>query len=85
MMVPGILGKYGRAYDQFTGMTDLTSKDRPSKIIENFGFVISRLLTSYMPGADFNFVLNITFNLYIFMSFFLIHMIRGKTCMHGKQ
>ena len=55
-MVPGVLGKFGRAYDQLTAVTkdDITKNSdvTTSKIRKHFGFVVSKVLTKYMPGLD---------------------------------
>ena len=54
MMVPGVLGKFGRAYDQLTSVTknDVTKNSdvTTAKIRKHFAFVVSKMLTSYMPG-----------------------------------
>ena len=53
MMVPGVLGKYGRAYDQLTSVTRVDKKentDLGTKIRKLFEFVVAKELTSYMPG-----------------------------------
>ena len=53
-MVPGVLGKFGRAYDQLTSVTknDVTKNSdvTTAKIRKYFAFVVSKVLTSYMPG-----------------------------------
>ena len=57
MMVPGVLGKFGRAYDQLTSVTknDKTENSdfTASKIRKLFEFVVDKELTSYMPGLLF--------------------------------
>ena len=54
MMVPGVLGKYGRAYDQLTSLTiseKLMMKGQGlQKISKSFGYVVSRVMTYYMEG-----------------------------------
>ena len=52
-MVPGVLGKFGRAYDQLTSVTknDVTKNSvTTAKIRKHFSFVVSKVLTSYLPG-----------------------------------
>ena len=52
-MVPGILGKYGRAFDHLTGITksdkggNLFTVDT---IVKHFAFIVSRMMTSRMEG-----------------------------------
>ena len=54
MMVPGVLGKYGRAYDQLTTLTIseklMMKKQELHKISKCFGYVVSRVMTDYMEG-----------------------------------
>ena len=56
MMVPGVLGKFGRAYDQLTSVNknDITKNSdiTTPKIRKHFAFVVSKVLTSYMPGLS---------------------------------
>ena len=51
-MVPGILGKYGRAFDHLIGLTksDKSGTDIFDKIMKNNVFIVSRVMTLRMEG-----------------------------------
>ena len=54
MMVPGILGKYGRAFDHLNGITesDKGSNIKDLDAIRKISaFIVSRVMTSHMEGT----------------------------------
>ena len=52
MMVPGILGKYGRAFDHLPGLTksDKILQVSADTIMKNYGFIVSRVSMSRIEG-----------------------------------